>query len=90
MCIYSTSQAVETESHFLLECSLFVKERMDFLEKVNIYLPVNNNYATNEHKFVAIMFSDEKSVYISMSEQKKYMYCNNHKIKSEHINNHAS
>ncbi len=30
-------------------------------------------------------------VHIYMSEQKKYMYCNNHKItKSEHINNHAS
>ncbi len=33
MCIYCTSQAVETESHFLLECSLFIKERIDFLEK---------------------------------------------------------
>ncbi len=63
MCIYCTSQTVETESHFLLECSLFIKERMDFLETIYIYLPViNNNYATNEHKIVAIMSSDEKSV----------------------------
>ncbi len=43
-------------------CSLFIKERMDFLETVNIYLPVNNNYATNEHKVVAIMSCDEKCV----------------------------
>ncbi len=35
---------------------------MDFLETANIYLPVNNNYATNKHTFVAIMSSDEKSV----------------------------
>ncbi len=34
MCIYCTFQAVETESHFLLQCSLL---RMDFLEKINIY-----------------------------------------------------
>ncbi len=46
MCIYSTYQTVETESHFLLECSLLIKERMDFLEKVNIYL-TDINYATN-------------------------------------------
>ncbi len=59
MCIYCTSQTVETELHFLLECSLFIKERMDFLETGNIYLPVNNNYATNEHKLVAIMSCDE-------------------------------
>ncbi len=62
MCIYCTFQAVETESHFLVECSLFIKERMEFLEAVNIYLPVNNNYATNEHKFVDIMSCDEKFV----------------------------
>ncbi len=64
MCIFKcTSQAVETESHFLLECSLFIKERMEFLEKANIYLPDNNNnYATNEQKLVAIMSADEKSV----------------------------
>ncbi len=30
--IYCPSHAVETESHFLLEYSLFIKERMDFLE----------------------------------------------------------
>ncbi len=35
---------------------------MDFLETVNIYLPVNNNYARNEHKFVAFVFCDEKFV----------------------------
>ncbi len=62
LCIYCTSQAVETELHFLLECNLFNKDRMDFLETVNIYLPVNNNYATNKHEFVAIMFCDEKFV----------------------------
>ncbi len=62
ICIYCTSQAVETESHFLLECNLIIKERMDILETVNIYLPVNNNYATNEHKFVAIMSCDEKFI----------------------------
>ncbi len=63
MCIYCNSQALETELHFLLECSLFIKDRMDFLEMIHIYLPViNNNYATNEHKCVAIMSSDEKSV----------------------------
>ncbi len=63
MCIYCTSQADKTELHFHLECSLFIKNRMDFPEMINIYLPViNNNYATNEHKFVAIMSSDEKSV----------------------------
>ncbi len=61
MCIYCTSQAVETELHFLQECSLFIKERIDFLGKVNIYLP-DTNYATNEQKFVAIMSLDEKSV----------------------------
>ncbi len=57
MCIYCTSQAVETELQFLLECSFFffIKERMDFLETVNIYLTVNDNYATNKHKFVAII-----------------------------------
>ncbi len=62
MCIYCTSQAVETESHFLLECNLFIKERMDFLETVHIYLPVNNNYTTNKHKIVATMSCDEKFV----------------------------
>ncbi len=36
MCINCTSQAVETKSHFLLEFNLFIKERMDFLETVNI------------------------------------------------------
>ncbi len=61
MCIYCTFQSVETESHFLLECSLFIKERRDSLEKVNIYLP-DINYATNEQKVVAIMSVDEKSV----------------------------
>ncbi len=61
MYIYYT-QAVETALHFLLECSLFIKERMDFLETVNIYLPVNNNYATIKHKFVAIMSCDENFV----------------------------
>ena len=61
MCIYCTSQAVETESHFLLVCSLFIKERRELLEKINIYLP-DLNYVTNEQKFATIMSAEEKIV----------------------------
>ncbi len=49
MCIYCTSRAVETESRFLLKYSLFIKERIDFLEKVNIYLP-DPNYVQNMNR----------------------------------------
>ncbi len=92
MCIYCTSQAVETESHFLLECSLFIKERMDFLEKVNIYQPDTND-ATNEQKFLAIISIDEKYVtdalgkfiYTCLNKRNTCTAITINKTKSEHI-----
>ncbi len=65
---------------------------MHFLETVNIYLPVNNNYATNEHKFVDMFVTNVlgKFIYTCLNKR-EYMYSNNHKITiSEHIKNHAS
>ncbi len=49
-----------TEALFYLP-TYYLKERIEFLEKVNIYLP-HTNYPTNEQKFVAIMSVYNKSV----------------------------
>ncbi len=61
ICIYCTFQAVETESHFLLDCSLFIKERWEHLQNINNYL-ADFNYVPNEQKCVTIMSSEEKYV----------------------------
>ncbi len=83
-CVFTVPPRLLKQSHFLLECSLCIKERREFLEKVNIYLPDNNTYATNEQNFVAIMSVTDalvKFIYSYTSEQKKCMYCNDHKKK---------
>ncbi len=51
MCIYCKSQAVEIVA-FPPRMLLFIKERREFLEKVNMYQR-DLNYASNEHKFIA-------------------------------------
>ncbi len=61
ICIYCTSQTVESESHFLLECSLYIMERRELVERITNYLP-DFNYISNEQKFVTIMSAEEKCV----------------------------
>ena len=61
ICIYCTSQAIESESHFLLNCNLYNNERKELLEMITRYLP-DFISTPNTQKFVMLMSAKEKSI----------------------------
>ncbi len=59
VCLYYTTQAVENESHFTLNCNLYSHEREELFNIVCKYVP-NFIQLTNEEKFVTLMSSKIK------------------------------
>jgi hypothetical protein len=60
-CIYCKTQAIETESHFLLDCDLYMQEREELLKNVTEIVP-DINTLSNLDKFTQLMANKETLV----------------------------
>jgi exonuclease III len=70
-CLHCSSQAVENEEHFLLQCSLYNKERLVLLNVVNNVLSLLPSLPSNE-KFNIIMECKDVQVLAALG---KYVFC---------------
>lgn len=70
LCLYCTSQAVETEQHFLLDCKLYEAERQILMNTVLDFIPDLPNMSKND-QFISIMSNNNKKLYVALS---KFMY----------------
>ena len=59
LCIHCTQNEVETEKHFLLNCSLYNNERQNLLESIRHIIPDNQN---DNLTFIDIMTNQNTSV----------------------------
>ena len=62
LCLYCSNQAVEDETHFLLNCTLYSEERTSLESVIKKYIVTNFHGLTEIEKFVLIMSSDTPAV----------------------------
>jgi len=70
LCLYCQAQETETESHFLLDCSLYIAERVDLISVLTRY-DMNYYNLTLTEKFKTIMTCNEPDVIKALA---KYVY----------------